>query len=715
MNLLIGCALVWADPRMSLVPRLALGSVVLVLAVLIPLRVPRWDSHVLTSGVTIYFDRYEGLPTNSLRLEEMKRDDVLFYREGLTTTVSVHRIAGTEYIYFKSNGKIDGSYGDALSQLMTSYIPMLLHPKAERALTIGLGTGMSAKALATFDTLKEIEVIEIEPAMIEASKFFDRAYVKVDRLPAGVSFPEEDGESRVWYDPHKQLLFYKGVMKDEERSRLKKQSEDRDYQEAIDALYRRARNSRHSSVLEDKRVRVIPTDGRNYILATPKYYDVITAEPSNPWIAGIANLYTREFYQVIKSKIKDDGIFAQWFHNYSMSPDDFRMVFRTFTEAFPHVSLWSMKESDFLLVGSKQEHPFDYAAVKKIYDHNAMLKSDFDYLGLSDVYAVQGFYRMGKENLADFSKGADINTDDGAELEFSAPKSLRRATTELNRKIMLPYIEEAPPWLKNQSPPVPEAMHHYYMAESYVASVANNRALNELEKAIRLDPTNPKFYVLQTKVLLDQDKSAEAMKSALTAMERSRDTISDILVMSEDFYLPEAKVVYAKAIAMGNRDVLPYLGLGNIALHSGDIAEAEKWFGSAREIQADQPAVLLALGRLALAKGNREKNKEAAMSLFQEASAQLEKSKARGENSATLYSELGEVNMKLGLWDKSAESYQEALRMRRRRNDWRRSLGEAYTKLGKVREAEQKYREVLALSPDDEQALYGLQALGKRY
>ena len=70
---------------------------------------------------------------------------------------------------------------------------------------------------------------------------------------------------------------------------------------------------------------------------------------------------------------------------------------------------------------------------------------------------------------------------------------------------------------------------------------------------------------------------------------------------------------------------------------------------------------------------------------------------------------------KLNMWDKAAESYKEALRMRRRRNDWRRSLGEAYAKLGKVREAEQKYREVLALSPDDDQALHGLQALGKRY
>ena len=126
----------------------------LVLAIIVPFKVHRWDPHVLTSGVTIYADRYESLPTDSLRIEEMKRDDVLFYREGLTTTVSVHRIPGSDYLYFKSNGKIDGSYGDALSQLMTSYIAMMLHPKAERALTIGLGSGMSAKALATFKSLK---------------------------------------------------------------------------------------------------------------------------------------------------------------------------------------------------------------------------------------------------------------------------------------------------------------------------------------------------------------------------------------------------------------------------------------------------------------------------------------------------------------------------------------------------------------------------------
>ncbi|HEX2227473.1 MAG TPA: fused MFS/spermidine synthase, partial [Candidatus Binatia bacterium] len=309
MNLAIGCWLVLSDTRLAPLPRYSLGAAAMLVAVAVPLRMPRWDRHILTSGVTIYNDRYESLPSDSLRIEEMKRDDVLFYKEGLTTTVSVHRITGSEYIYFKSNGKIDGSYGDALSQLMTSYIPMMLHPKAEQALTIGLGSGMSAKALATFKTLKEIEVIEIEPAMIEASKFFDRAWVAVPALPENVKFPTDDSESRVWYNEAEKRLYYKGVMEEEERTRLMKLSEDKDYRGAIDKLYRHARHSRHSSVLEDPRVRTIPTDGRNYILATPKYYDVITAEPSNPWIAGIANLYTREFYDVIKSKIKDDGIF----------------------------------------------------------------------------------------------------------------------------------------------------------------------------------------------------------------------------------------------------------------------------------------------------------------------------------------------------------------------------------------------------------------------
>ena len=185
--------------------------------------------------------------------------------------------------------------------------------------------------------------------------------------------------------------------------------------------------------------------------------------------------------------------------------------------------------------------------------------------------------------------------------------------------------------------------------------------------------------------------------------------------MSDEFYLPEAQAVYRKVIEMGNKDVLPYLGLGNIALHSGNMAEAEKWFVQARALQAEHPAVLLAWGRLMAAKAQRSTDDAETKKHLQDARALLEKARAKGEESATIHSELGVVYYRLAMWEKAVQEYGEALRMRRRRNDLRFSLGQAYAQLGQTAEAEQKYREILSLAPDDADALKALQDLGKRY
>ena len=93
----------------------------------------------------------------------------------------------------------------------------------------------------------------------------------------------------------------------------------------------------------------------------------------------------------------------------------------------------------------------------------------------------------------------------------------------------------------------------------------------------------------------------------------------------------------------------------------------------------------------------------------------LEKAKTKGEDSATIHTELGGIYYKLAIWEKAAQSYEEALRMRRRRNDLRFSLGQAYAQLGRIAAAEQKYREILSLAPDDADALKALQDLGKKY
>ncbi|MBI4523661.1 MAG: fused MFS/spermidine synthase [Deltaproteobacteria bacterium] len=630
VNLCVGCLLLVADPRPGRSFRLATGGLVAAGLLILAFRLPAWERSVLTSGVTIYAERLKNLPTDSLRLEEMRQDEILYYREGLTATVSVHRL-GKDYLYLKTNGKTDGSYGDALTMLLTGYLPMFLQPQARQAAVIGLGTGMTIKALGAFP-VQNIEVLEIEPAMVEAAKFFG----------------EKNGK-----------------------------------------------------ILEDSRVRIIPTDGRNYMMATPRFYDLIISEPSNPWLAGVASLFTRDFYAVAKRKLKPDGLFAQWIHNYSMSPDDFRMVLRTFAEAFPHVSMWNMQESDFLLVGSLREQRFDYPALKEIFLKNQTLRDDFAELGLSDVYAALGFYRMGKNELLRFVEGAEYNTDDNALLEFSAPRSLGKSTSELNRDLVEPLVTQ-PPW-KDPSWASP-AQHHFFNAQAFKASGWYNRAIKEADQAAKLDPANPAYHLLRARILVAQEKTAEAAKASEKVLDYGVDHVKQVLALSEEFYTQEATPIYLRLARSGSREIMPYLGLGNIALHRNDLAEAENWFRFAEQLRPEHPAVLLAFGRLKLVKGD-----------FADAAKLLEEAKQRGEDSGTLYGALGEAYYQLKHWDKAAEAYGVALKHHRKNTQWRRSLADALVEIGKPKEAERKYREVLALDPNSVEAWRGLKRLGKRY
>ena len=631
INLLVGWFLVVMDPRFSSAPRWVLGMVVLAAVVLIPLKMPRWDRYILTSGVTIYSDHYSDLPRDSLRLEEMRRSELLYYREGLTATVSVHR-SHKDYLYLTSNGKIDGSHGDALTMLMTGYLPMLLLPAAEQVAIIGLGTGMTVKAVGAFPVTK-IEVLEIEPAMAEAAAFFGDA---------------------------------------------------------------------NGKILEDPRVRIIPTDGRNYMVATPHQYDLIISEPSNPWIAGVASLFTEEFYAVTKKKLKPHGIFAQWFHNYSMSPDDFRMVLRTFGESFPFVTVWNLQESDFLLVGSLRELGFDYPRLKKRFSEMGVLREDFKKLGLSDIYALLGFYRMGRKELLAFAEGADLNTDDSARLEYSAPRSLGKSTSTLNRKLFESFVAD-PPWGSN-SEWVSRARHHYYMGQAFHASGWSTRALKEAEQAIRFEPGNGDYYLLRAKILLAQDKTAEAAEAAEKALLSGAEKAKEVLALADDFYTTQAEKIYRRIVRTGVKEISPYLGLGSIALHRKEFSAAQRWFQQAAEIQPKHPGVLFALGRLQLAKGNDA-----------EALTLLLESQENGEDSAALYSELGEAYSRLKQWEKVVPAYEAALRRNRRNVAWRLSLAQALGRLGKVREAEEKYRDVLALDSSSTEAWRGLSGLGKRF
>ncbi|MCK5009976.1 MAG: fused MFS/spermidine synthase, partial [Deltaproteobacteria bacterium] len=82
----------------------------------------------------------------------------------------------------------------------------------------------------------------------------------------------------------------------------------------------------NNKVLSNPKTELIIQDGRAHLELTNRKYDVIISEPSNPWMAGLANLFTREFFLLANDRLNEDGIFVQFFHGYQMDWPTFALV-----------------------------------------------------------------------------------------------------------------------------------------------------------------------------------------------------------------------------------------------------------------------------------------------------------------------------------------------------------------------------------------------------
>jgi len=105
--------------------------------------------------------------------------------------------------------------------------------------------------------------------------------------------------------------------------------------------------------LEDPRVRVYVEDGRFFLQVSEERYDLITGEPPPPQLAGIVNLYTREFFDLVRGRLAEGGIASYWLPVHSLLRSDARAIVRAFCEVFPDCSLWTGSGFDWILLGSR--------------------------------------------------------------------------------------------------------------------------------------------------------------------------------------------------------------------------------------------------------------------------------------------------------------------------------------------------------------------------
>ncbi|MFH1539382.1 MAG: fused MFS/spermidine synthase, partial [bacterium] len=174
---------------------------------------------------------------------------------------------------------------------------------------------------------------------------------------------------------------------------------------------------------KDERNEIILEDARNFLLLDGNKYDVIISEPSNPWMAGVASLYTVEAFSSLRDHLKPGGIVCQWFQKYRISEYDLGIALSTFADVFPHVYIFRGAPDDLLLIGSKEQFSLDYRDVQSYLDTLPRVKKGLKEFGIGDALSLLvSSYVADKQYIRKSFKHISLRqTDDTPYLEFFAP------------------------------------------------------------------------------------------------------------------------------------------------------------------------------------------------------------------------------------------------------------------------------------------------------
>jgi spermidine synthase len=197
--------------------------------------------------------------------------------------------------------------------------------------------------------------------------------------------------------------------------------------------------------LDDARANLIVGDGRSHLLLSRRRYDVIISEPSNPWIAGVAALFTREFFLAARGRLAPGGIICQWANVYNISEHDLRSIVATFISVFPEGTAWLVGPEDVLLIASTGSLDDRLANIERHWTRPSVAE-DLALVSALQPFSLLSLFVAGPRELARYSAGAGTFSDDRMTLEFSAPRQIHAHAAGANGAALAALIgpEEGP-------------------------------------------------------------------------------------------------------------------------------------------------------------------------------------------------------------------------------------------------------------------------------
>jgi len=255
-------------------------------------------------------------------------------------------------------------------------------------------------------------------------------------------------------------------------------------------------------VLRDPKLHMHVDDARNFLLTSRDKFDLIISEPSNPWIAGVATLFTDEYYAAVRAHLAPDGNFVQWVQGYSLDPADLRMVLATVSRHFPETTLWHAQVVDFMVLARLDTRPMNFNRMRELWQNTA-LREDFAPLELRHPEGILAYYSLDDEAVRKLGAGSVLNTDDRTLLEYHAPRSL--LDTSLSDKNIKMLQQQRTRLLPANLDPAEGRRVLLGMAETHFA-LGDNLIMPSLLAALENEPPSAELEILRGQVALTQNQ-----------------------------------------------------------------------------------------------------------------------------------------------------------------------------------------------------------------
>ncbi len=468
-----------------------IGVLLGALALIIAFLTPSWSTRLLDRGPAVYGrDRFSrGDLDHYLRGYGAEQ---LSFDEGWNAAISVWRNGNA--VWLKSNGKADASsVADMDTQVLVGLLPALAHPDPRRVFLVGLGSGVTARAIADVRGVERLDVVEIEAAVVDATRFFHEV---------------------------------------------------------------------NGNILADRRVRVVMDDARSALQLADTPYDVIVSEPSNPWIAGVSALFTRDYFRIVQSRLTPDGVFAQWVQMYRVPISVVSVVVANLRAVFPHVEIWYANPADLVLVAANRPIRWPGARIAAHFDTGtAAGRTMRDWLEAERPSQLLGHFLMGERGTASLAAQAGfVHTDRHPALEFVAARGLLASTSNVQVFDSLLGIRRAAgdtlPLLDGDWRLGPG---EWEAAFAHVLPPVNPLALDYARRAIAAAPRDPSRKALMGRLYVNRDEFRAALPYLAEAVrDAPRDPTALLLhgiASSATGSLAEGRALLARARAAGGDSV----------------------------------------------------------------------------------------------------------------------------------------------------------------